>query len=137
MTESNLKNSTLIQNNVAIKSTAQDSSNNNNNVSLINNNNNNNNNNGNNNNGTSNANSNGTKQHHFRHHNIISHNQFIKQDVKEVSLLDSIKSSIIDDSPIRRNNYIPEKVYVRTNLCLLTGDQHEIAKEKERRKKVI
>jgi len=136
MTESPLKNSTLIQNNVAIKSTAQDSSNNN--ASLINNNNNNNsNNNGSNNNGASNTNNNGTKQHHFRHHNLISHNQFIKQDVKEVSLLDSMKSSIIDDSPIRRNNYIPEKVYVRTNLCLLTGDQNEIAKEKERRKKDV
>jgi len=132
MTESSLKNSTLIQNNtnnVTFKSTAQDSSNNNNNSSLINNN-------GGNSNGTSNTNNNGTKQHHFRHHNLISHNQFIKQDVKEVSLLDSMKSSIIDDSPIRRNNYVPEKVYVRTDLCLLTGDQHEIAKEKERRKKV-
>jgi len=147
MTESSLKNTTLIQNNtnnVTFKNTAQDSSNNNN-ASLINNNGGNNNgsnnnggnSNGGNSNGPSNTNNNGPKQHHFRHHNLISHNQFIKQDVKEVSLLDSMKSSIIDDSPIRRNNYIPEKVYVRTDLCLLTGDQHEIAKEKERRKKDI
>eukprot|EP00833_Pecoramyces_ruminatium_P011650 jgi/Orpsp1_1/1185682/evm.model.c7180000094836.3 len=101
-----------------------------NNTSLVNNNttNNNNINNGN------NGNNNGPK-HHFRHHNLISHNQFIKQDIKEVSLLDSLKSNIIDDSPIRKANYIPEKVYVRTDLCLLTGDQQEIKKEKERRNK--
>eukprot|EP00833_Pecoramyces_ruminatium_P009896 jgi/Orpsp1_1/1183928/evm.model.c7180000087263.1 len=130
MAETSLRNSTLIQNNsnnVSIKNTTIQ-----NNTSLVNNNttNNNNINNGN------NGNNNGPK-HHFRHHNLISHNQFIKQDIKEVSLLDSLKSNIIDDSPIRKANYIPEKVYVRTDLCLLTGDQQEIKKEKERRNKDI
>jgi len=126
MTEVSLRSSTLIQNNpnnLTIK---------NNNVSLINNNSTA----SNNINNSNNNNTNGPK-HHFRHHNLISHNQFIKQDVKEISLLDSMKSSIIDDSPIRRANYIPEKVYVRTNLCVLTGDQQEIKKEKERRNKVL
>ncbi|OUM69894.1 hypothetical protein PIROE2DRAFT_57148 [Piromyces sp. E2] len=127
MTETSVKNSTLIQNNtnnVSLKNNVQDSSTNNNTALIPNNGNN------------ANSNNNGPK-HHFRHHNIISHNQFIKQDVKEISLLDSLKSNIIDDSPIRKSNYVPEKVYVRTNLCLLTGDQQEIAKEKERRKKEI
>jgi len=121
MADTSLRSSTLIQNtnNSSIKNTIQSNANNANNTSLINNNNNlNNGNNG-------NANTNGPK-HHFRHHNLISHNQFIKQDVKEVSLLDSLKSNIIDDSPIRKANYIPEMVYVRTNLCLLTGDQQNL-----------
>jgi len=126
MTETSVKNSTLIQNNVSFKNNVQDSSTTTNNTSSLMPNNGNN----------ANTNNNGPK-HHFRHHNIISHNQFIRQDVKEVSLLDSLKSNIIDDSPIRKSNYIPEKVYVRTDLCLLTGDQQEIAKEKERRKKVF
>ncbi|ORX41667.1 hypothetical protein BCR36DRAFT_363932 [Piromyces finnis] len=128
MSETSIKNPTLIQNNsnnVSFKNNIQESSTNNNSPLVSSNNNNNN-----------NSNNNGPK-HHFRHHNIISHNQFIKQDVKEVSLLDSLKSSIVDDSPIRKSNYVPEKVYVRTDLCLLTGDQQEILKEKERRKKNI
>jgi len=88
------------------------------------------------NNGNNNSNSIGPK-HHFRRHNLVSHSQFIKKDIKDVSLLDSMKSNIINDSLIRTANYSPEKVYVRTNLCLLTGDQQEIKKEKERRKKVL